>query len=89
MSEQRPVYEIEEDAHLAQSIDVTKTLWPDLVEDRTALLMKILESGAKHISDRAASKLARRKKAIGALIDLGSDIWPENWNVLRKSEWPD
>lgn len=75
--------------HLKQTLDEAATLWPELSEDRTALLRKVLEAGESWVREQVGAKKRIRIQSIETLIQDSENIWPSDWNEARKAEWPD
>lgn len=79
---------ITESDRIADALSVAETIWPELAQDRAALLRKILETGIEtleaRISDRGAARLAAVEQSAGLL----TDVWPANWRAELRDEWP-
>jgi hypothetical protein len=80
---------ITESDDLSLALDRAATLWPELADNRTALLRRILEQGMLAMSTQAGERLATRTAAIADIERDFDGLWPEDWLEKMKSEWPD
>ena len=85
----RPRHMITESDDLSLALDRAATLWPELADNRTALLRQILEQGMLAMNTRASERLATRATTIAEIEREFDDLWPEGWLDQMKSEWPD
>jgi hypothetical protein len=79
---------ITETDEVAKLLDEAAEIWPDLANERSALLRQILATYGNDFN-RELTK-ARRLKAL-AVIESGAfnNIWPANWNEDRLADWPE
>jgi hypothetical protein len=80
---------ITESDDLSLALDRAAALWPELADNRTALLRRILEQGMLVMNTRASERLATRATTIAEIEREFDDLWPEGWLDQMKSEWPD
>ena len=85
----RPRHMITESDDLSLALDRAAALWPELADNRTALLRRILEQGMLVMNTRASERLATRATTIAEIEREFDDLWPEGWLDQMKSEWPD
>lgn len=80
---------ITESDNLSLALDRAAALWPELADNRTALLRQILEQGMLAINTQAGERLATRATTIAEIEREFDALWPEGWLEQIKSEWPD
>ena len=78
-----------ESDELSAFIDKAAMLWPDQRDDRTALLNLIIEEGMKVTNSKFEEKVRIRLEALERLCEMGTGLWPADWDETRKAEWPD
>jgi hypothetical protein len=80
---------ITETDQISQGLSKAAKQWPELAEQRTLLLRKIIEAGLQAIeneeSERTQSRLASVKKMAGSM----DGIWPTNWREELAEDWPE
>jgi len=80
---------ITETDQISQGLSKAAKQWPELAEQRTLLLRKIIEAGLQAIeneeSERTQSRLAYVKKMAGSM----DGIWPTNWREELAEDWPE
>jgi hypothetical protein len=85
----RPRHMITETDQISQGLSKAAKQWPELAEQRTLLLRKIIEAGLQAIeneeSERTQSRLASVKKMAGSM----DGIWPTNWREELAEDWPE
>ncbi len=85
----RPRHMITETDQISQGLSKAAKQWPELAEQRTLLLRKIIEAGLQAIeneeSERTQSRLASVKKVAGSM----DGIWPTNWREELAEDWPE
>lgn len=89
MPTSRPRYMITESDELAVALERAAKLWPELAQERTALLRKIVDLGVEDLDNRANAKMEKRKQAILKVAGSLSGVWPENWRNQLRDEWPE
>lgn len=80
---------ITESDELAEALGRAAKLWPELADERSSLLRKIVDLGVDDLADRANANLEKRKQAILKLAGSLSGVWPENWRDELRDEWPE
>ena len=85
----RPRHMITETDQISQGLSQAAKQWPELAEQRTLLLRKIIEAGLQAIeneeSKRTQNRLASVKKVAGSM----DGIWPTNWKQEMAEDWPE
>jgi hypothetical protein len=69
----KPRYAITDTAAVARTLDDAARRWPELADDRKALLLRVLEVGARTLAadaDATASASERRMRVTRRLPDL-------------------
>ena len=82
-------YSITETAEVAHGIAIAATTWPELQNDRGALLRKLIALGIETAEDRRARKIDERRAAIRKYAGSAKGVYPPNAAELLKSEWPE
>lgn len=84
----RPRHMITETDQISQGLSQAAKQWPELAEQRTLLLRKVIEAGIEAIAleetNRAQSRLESVKKLAGSM----DGIWPANWKEELAEDWP-
>ena len=80
---------ITETPAIAEAVDAAGQRWPEIAENRSALIKKLLEAG----SDVVTADLARRRSARLQRIKAGAGrltgVFPENALDTLRHDWPD
>ena len=79
---------VTESDDLARTLDCAALLWPELANDRAALLRKILEVGSEAI---LASQSLERQQKLAAINHVKGSL-PGIWDGFREeqlSAWPE
>lgn len=79
---------ITETDQLTDALDEAAKLWPELADQRTLLLRKLLEVGMEAFETRALEKKRGRLAAVGKLAGSMDGSWPKNWKQELASDWP-
>lgn len=74
---------------LRDALSIAALAWPELANDKPALLKKLIGTGAAQLKKRETSQRLSRLKAIGVAAGSLDSIWPENWRAESLSEWPE
>lgn len=80
---------ITESDQLASAIDYVAQTRPELRDERAELLRYIIDLGIQAMDAEILAGIESRKKAITQAAGSLTDIWPENWRELIRSEWPE
>lgn len=79
---------ITESDRVAEAINHGAVLWPELANDRGALLKELLEIGISEVARTLAEQEASKLQAIAAAANGLDGVWPQDWRVELRSEWP-
>jgi hypothetical protein len=89
MPRDRPSHTVTETDEIARAVDRASRIWPDLREDRGALLERIVERGIGALDREAEDWLARRRAAIRDGAGSLSGVYRPDEAQLLRDEWPD
>lgn len=88
MSATRPIYVITENNQLSEAIAQAALIWPELAEQRTRLLWKVIEAGIEAIETGATRSTDDRLSHVKALAESMDGVWPPNWRAELTRDWP-
>lgn len=78
---------ITESDQLAKALEIARERWPDLSEDKSKLIKKMLELSAEVLQAEQESAMNQRFAKVEEIA--GSlDVWPENWRKELRADWP-
>ena len=80
---------ITETEELSRALDAAATIWPSEKDKRAELLRHIIEEGVIAITSVADKKVRKRLAAINDVAGSMTGVWPENWRVQLRDEWPE
>ncbi|BDZ52181.1 hypothetical protein GCM10025867_44220 [Frondihabitans sucicola] len=80
-------FTVTETAAVAHAIDLARFTWPELQNDRAALLRRIIEWSGGELEERRASVLASRREAIRANAGAATGAFPPDAADSLKGEW--
>ena len=78
-------HSITETAEIAEALDDAALVWPELREDRAALLRKLVEAGHQSVS--GARQKGARSRMIRDSAGVATGVYPPNAAARLKSEW--
>lgn len=79
---------ITETDQLSDALNQAAKLWPELAEQRSLLLRKVLEAGIESIELEATKKTRGRLTGVQKLAGSMDGIWPKNWKEELAADWP-
>lgn len=85
----RPRYTLTETEDLARSLDAAAKLWPELRDDRAALLRQLVDEGRHRVDALAAQRRADRLAAIRDTAGILSGVYPPGAAQQLREEWPE
>lgn len=88
MPTSRPRHMITESDELGQALDHAARLWPELKDQRSQLLRKVLEVGISELLQEETGRRSQRLKQIKAMAGTMGDVWPANWREELANDWP-
>jgi len=85
----RPRHTVTETVDIAHAIDAAAIVWPELRDDRAALLRRIIERGAESIMASRAEETVRRITAIRQTAGTLPGVYRSGEAQLLREEWPE
>lgn len=80
---------ITETDEVAHALDQAALVWPELCDDRAALLRRVIARGSEAIGTEREARLAQRRAAIRETAGALTGVYPPNAAQLLKQEWPE
>ncbi|MCU1528677.1 MAG: hypothetical protein JWP75_2440 [Frondihabitans sp.] len=80
-------YSITETPRVAEGIAIAATTWPELQNDRGALLRRIIEAGTEAIEARQAERVEARRAALDRWAGSLTGVFPPDVAQRLKEEW--
>jgi hypothetical protein len=85
----RPRYTLTETPELARALDAAGSAWPELGNDRAALLRRLVETGYHAVVQRSDERLTSRRLALRRGSGVATGAYPADAAEALKSEWPE
>lgn len=85
----RPRHMITETDQISQGLSQAAKQWPELAEQRTLLLRKIIEAGLQAIDLEETSKAEIRLASLKQIAGTMDGVWPTNWREELAEDWPE
>jgi hypothetical protein len=79
---------ITETPDIAEALDDAAVVWPELRNDRTALLRKLIEQGRLETARAADERIAAVRQAIRDGAGVATGDYPRQAASELKREWP-
>ena len=79
----RPRHSVTETDAIAEALDDAAVVWPDLRDDRAALLRKLVEAGHRSVAPGDARSLVR------AAGGAASGSYPPDALSILRADWPE
>jgi uncharacterized protein (DUF2236 family) len=80
---------ITETDDVARTLDAAMRVWPELRNDRAALLRRVLDRGAESVERDADERRTRRLAAIRETSGSMTGVYRPNEAQLLREEWPE
>jgi hypothetical protein len=80
---------ITETDEVEQILNDAARVWPELGDDRAALLRRVIEQGAASVRERAHTVRDGRLRAIRETSGMFPGMWPSGEAARLKDEWPE
>ncbi len=80
---------ITETDEVERAIDDAARVWPELRDNRAALLRRVIERGAEAVGEAAAAKREQRRRAIRETSGMFTGMYPPGEAARLKLEWPE
>lgn len=77
---------ITESDELSVALDRASNLWPDC-KSRTEVLRLLIEEGTRALQAKTDAVKIQREAALRSLQQIGTGMWPADFDEQRKSEW--
>lgn len=84
----RPRHMITETDQISQGLSQAAKQWPELAEQRTLLLRKVIEAGLEAIALKETKRAKSRLESVKNLAGSMDGIWPTNWKEELAEDWP-
>lgn len=85
----RPRHTITETEDLARALDAAARIWPEIRDDRTLLLRRVLARGLEAVELDDETRRVRRLAAIRAGAGSMTGIYPPGEADRLRNEWPE
>ena len=85
----RPRHMITETDQISQGLAQAAKQWPELADQRTLLLRKVIEIGLQAIELDESKHAQIRIAAVEKLAGSMDGIWPSNWKKELAEDWPE
>lgn len=85
----RARYTLTETPALAEALDAAADTWPELRDDRAALLRRLVEAGHQAVVRHTDDRVGRRREAVQAVAGTLTGVYPRGAADELKSEWPE
>lgn len=85
----RPRHTLTETPELADALDAAALVWPELRDDRGALLRRLVEAGRDAVATEANAVVAARRAGIAAAAGSFTGVYPPGYLDDLRREWPE
>jgi hypothetical protein len=79
---------ITENDQLSAALLEAAKIWPELADQRTLLLKKVLEVGIETIEAQAKDATKGRLAKVQKLAGSMDGVWPAGWRKELAEDWP-
>jgi hypothetical protein len=79
---------ITETDQLSVALIEAAKIWPELADQRTLLLRKVLEVGIETIEGQAKQNAKARLAKVQKLAGSMDGVWPATWKKELAEDWP-
>lgn len=80
---------ITETDQITHGLNQAAKQWPELAEQRTMLMRKIIEAGLQAIDLEETSKAEKRLASLKQIAGTMDGVWPTNWREELAEDWPE
>lgn len=80
---------VTETPEIERAIDAAARAWPDLRDDRAALLRRLIARGADEIGGASEERRRKRLAAIRETAGTFTGVFPPNAAAALRDEWPE
>lgn len=85
----RPRHSITETEDVERALGIAARAWPELRDDRPALLRKLIARGADVAESAVEQAIAARIAAVRATAGVASALYESDELALLRAEWPE
>lgn len=82
-------YSVTETPAVARALDLAAVTWPELRDNRAALLRRIVEWGAVALEEQRARVLDERREALRRYAGAMEGVFPVDAARRAEDEWPE
>jgi hypothetical protein len=80
---------ITETDEITSTLDAAARIWPELRDNRAALLRRVILRGSDSVLAERAQQLADRRTAIRETAGMFTGMWPADAAQQMRDEWPE
>jgi hypothetical protein len=80
---------ITETDEVERALDQAALIWPEIRDDRAALLRRVIERGAEAVTSTVRERRGQRRAAIRETAGILAGVYPPGAARLLKEEWPE
>ena len=80
---------ITETDQISHGLSQVAKQWPELAEQRTLLLRKVIEIGLQTIDVQVSKSEQKRESAVKKIAGSMDGVWPTNWRQELAEDWPE
>lgn len=80
---------VTETPQIKEAIDIAATTWPEIQNDRAALLRRIVEFGSDELRRHHAAEIEQRRVLIRDGAGSLTGVFPANAAELLSHDWPE
>jgi predicted YcjX-like family ATPase len=85
----RPRHVLTETDELSDALDKAARVWPELHDDRAALLRRLVDEGTHTVAALDAKRRQTRLSAIRETAGMFTGMWPADAVQQMREEWPE
>lgn len=80
---------VTETPEIERALDMAAEAWPELRDDRAALLRRLIVRGADDVGDLSEARRRERLAAIRETAGSFTGLYPPNAAAALRDEWPE
>jgi allantoicase len=80
---------ITETDDIARALDIAAQRWPEVANERTVLLRRLIATSADELAATAGNAIAHKRQAIAEAAGSMTGLWPDGWLTELRNEWPE
>jgi hypothetical protein len=82
-------YTLTETRELAKALDAAAAMWPEICDDRAALLRRLIETGRQTVAQSFQNHIRARREVLHRVAGAATGAYPPDAAERRKAEWPE